>query len=235
MNKIFIIAPDKSSGDAFSKKILDNSVSSELYYAKIAPRVVGNKINLDPQIEYDLKEALLEGYNRGFDNIVIACNTLQFWLRRAMDLLPQEVSQNIRVMTTFDALEAEYPMENKRPVLLGTTITVNEFKNFPTLISLGLNDIQDLVQEIIWRVKAVTGSDITTATADIKDISNQEILKEKTDILIDNLLRHNIKTVVLACTELPIAVNNYLDKFKKEDFEFIDPADLITKYLTRVK
>jgi len=235
MNKIFIIAPDKSSGDAFSKKILDNSVSSELYYAKIAPRIIGNKINTDPQIEYDLKEALLEGYKRGFNDMVIACNTLQFWLKRAMDLLPQKISQNINVITTFDVLKVKYPIKDNRPILLGTTFTVNEFKDFPTLISLGLNDIQDLVQEIIWRVKAVTGSDITTSTADIKDISNQEILKEKTDILIDNLLRHNIKTVVLACTELPIAVNNYLDKFKKEDFEFIDPADLITKYLTRVK
>ena len=100
---------------------------------------------------------------------------------------------------------------------------------------MGLNNIQDLVQEIIWRVKAVTSSDITTAPAEIRDISSREILKEKINILADELLQHNIKTVILACTELPIAINGYLDKSKKDIIEFIDPASLIAEYQIQTK
>ena len=125
MKKIFVIAPDKSSGDAFNKELVKNGFDAYVYYAKIAPRVVDNKMNSDPQVEIDLSEAILVGHNKGFNKMIIACNTLQFWLEKAKVLLPTDVLNSIEILTTFDTLRQKFKEVDKRPLLIGTTVTVS--------------------------------------------------------------------------------------------------------------
>lgn len=224
MKKIFVIAPDKSSGDAFNKELVKNGFDTNVYYAKIAPRVIDNKISTDPQVEKDLSEAILVGHNKGFNKIIIACNTLQFWLEKAKALLPSDILNNVEIITTFDTLRQKFKDVDKRPLLIGTTVTVSEIKDFPTLLNTDNGDTQGLVQEIIWRVKGATGSDVTTASKTIDYIDSKEVLNDKTHELFEKLKKLEFKEVVLACTELPIAFEEYKDN---PDIKFIDPATLI--------
>ena len=86
------------------------------------------------------------------------------------------------------------------------------------------SDAQDLVQEIVWRVKGSTGSDVTTASNTIQNIESNEILKARTHKLFEKLKELQFREVILACTELPIAFQEYKNN---SDIEFIDPAALI--------
>lgn len=224
--KIFIIAPDSYSGNAFNNALKSNNYDTKFYLAKIAPRVISNKINKDPQVEKDLAESLIVANNLGYTNVVIACNTLQFWLPKAIKIIPKEISKNLIITTTFKALEREFGLR-KDLLFLGTVVTSKKIKQYPTAYSIKRNDILELTQEIIWRVKAIGKNDISTATNTISKIANKKELSKKVSFLYQLLLETGYKNIVLACTELPIAFKNYIDKNNK-NIKFIDPVKLIT-------
>jgi hypothetical protein len=85
------------------------------------------------------------------------------------------------------SMELLYPEKDQRPVWLGTTVFAGKIANFPTLISLGKPDLQRLTQEIIWRVKAVYGDDVSTAFDDLVEIASRAVLTDKLNELMQGL------------------------------------------------
>lgn len=227
---VFVIAPDKPSGDAFNTELVRRGVKTEIYYADIEPRVIGDQINTNPKVERDLASAIAAGHRQGFRRMVIACNTLQLWVDRARELLSPGVSRRVRVVTTFDALRQQFPHPETRPLWLGTTVTVRFVKDFPTLLSLGKPEVQDVVQRIIWRTKAVTGADTKAAPANIEDMANAGKLREDVKWIVRELKRLGIKEVVLGCTELPIAFG-YINEEEKTSLTLVDPAVAVAEKL----
>lgn len=226
---VYVIAPDKPSGDAFNAALRDRGIDTQIEYADIEPRVIGDRINTNPKVEKDLAHAMTEGYRRGFRTMVIACNTLQLWIDQALALLPRGIAQHVRVLTTFDALAQQFPDPSIRPLWLGTTVTVQAIHDFPTLLSMGRLDIQDVVQRIVWRTKAVTGADVQTASHDIEDITDPTRLQKDVSWLIEQLKRLGIKKVVMGCTELPIAFG-YANE-EKAGLTLLDPAVAVAEML----
>lgn len=227
---VYVIAPDQPSGDAFNTAFRSRGIKTEIRYADIEPRVIGDRINENPKVQEDLARAIADGYRKGFRTMVIACNTLQLWVDRAFSLVDQGVSRHVRVLTTFDALAQQFPDPSIRPLWLGTTVTVRTINGFPTLLSLGKPEIQDVVQRIVWRTKGVTGADTKTASADIVDIESPEKLREDVIWLIGQLKHLGTREVVLGCTELPIAFG-YAGEEEKAGLKFIDPAVAVAEML----
>ncbi len=233
--KLFVIAPDAASGESFSQKLLDHGLSVALYFAYIEPRVIGTHINHDPKVDQDLSKAILYGFYKGFSHMAIACNTLQLWLAEAEKLLPHDVAALTTVYTTFEALTDKYRNILHRPLWLGTTVLTRalEPEYFDTLLTHRLVHMQLEVQEIIWRTKAVLGSDVSTASGEISDIKNPMILRLRMQHLVGELRAHKITSIILGCTELPIAFEKYIDQKLLIDFELIDPAEVLASYITK--
>lgn len=229
-NRVYVIAPDKPSGDAFNVELVSRGIKTEIQYADIEPRVIGDRINTNPKVEKDFARSITEGYRKGFRTMVIACNTLQLWVDRSRSLLSHEIARQVKVLTTFDALAQQFPDPSNRPLWLGTTVTVRAITNFPTLLSLGKPEIQNVVQRIIWRTKGVTGADTKTALADIVDIGSPEKLREDVVWLIGQLKHLGTREVVLGCTELPIVFGATSDE-EKSGLMFIDPAVAVSEML----
>jgi len=223
---VWVIAPDKSSGDAFDRVLKGNGIRTEVDYPKITPRVIGDRMNEDLAVAVDLEKAINKAVRFGHKEIVIACNTLQLWLTAV------KIPEGVRVYTTFEAARIKYP--NDRPVWLGTTVSAREIHDFPTLISLGKLGLQDLTQEIIWRVKGVTGSDVGTAKANIKKIKSEESLRARVLQLLDGLKNAGIHQAIMGCTELPIAVESYANPGNKKGITLIDPAQLLAEMVGKV-
>lgn len=230
-NRVYVIAPDKPSGYSFNTALRSRGIKTEIQYADIEPRVIGDRINESSQVEKDLSRAITDGYRKGFHTVVIACNTLQLWVDRALALTPRAIAREVNVLTTFDALRRQFPDPKTRPLWLGTTVTVRSINDFPTLLSLGRPDIQDVVQRIVWRTKDVTGADTKTASAGIVDIGSSEKLQEDVLWIVDQLRRTGIKDVVLGCTELPIAFGKFINQEDTKGLTLIDPAVSLSRML----
>lgn len=227
---MYVIAPDKPSGDAFNAALVSRGIKTEIGYVDIEPRVIGDRINENPKVEKDLAGAILKGSRKGFQTMVIACNTLQLWIDRALSLLPREIVQQVNVLTTFDALRRQFPDLKTRPLWLGTTATIRTINDFPTLLSMGKPEVQDVVQRIVWRTKGVTGADTRTASVDIDELKNPVRLREDMLRLFDQLQQLGIEKVVLGCTELPIAFG-YASEEEKSGLMLIDPAVAVAEML----
>ncbi len=227
MVQVYVIAPDKASGYAFCDVMKKHSIEAEFNYHKISPRVIENKISTSRNIVEDLNK-IFKKFDDKTKSVVIACNTLQLWTNK----INVVYKRNIKIYTTFDACSWKYRQFKNKPLWLGTTPLVLETKIFPTLISLGNPEIQDLVQELIWRIKMIEGDDFATAPEivkrdkDYKDIQKLKIKVLKLEIL-EYLKKNKIRNVILGCTELPLV----FDKKNEERVNFIDPADVLAEYI----
>lgn len=227
MVKVYVIAPDKSSGLAFCEVLKKQSISAEFNYHVISPRVFNNKITESNDVLNDLNE-IFKNFKDKTKSVVIACNTLQLWL----DDIDEEYKKNVKVYTTFEACEWKYKNFKVKPLWLGTTPLVEKTTNFPTFVSLKEPQEQDKVQELIWRIKMLEGDDYATAPQEVKDDANDiELQKEKIKNLkkeiLDSLKRLGVTHVISGCTELPLV-------FKKEKefgIKFIDPATVLSEYI----
>ena len=54
MVKVYVIIPDKSSGDAFAQVLESYNIKTEYEYHKIHPRVIDNKITMTNDVPNDL-------------------------------------------------------------------------------------------------------------------------------------------------------------------------------------
>ena len=91
----------------------------------------------------------------------------------------------------------------------------------------------NLVQEIIWRIKAFQGSDTSTAPNYSTPLNNKEYLNQKIEQLFNRLNELKIKEVILGCTELPEAFDIMAARHKLT-FTTINPADLVAKQILQI-
>lgn len=230
LSTLLVMAPDKASGNAFGSVLEKSGITIRYHYPVIAPRVLGEEINPSILVTLDLAQAIKDVYTLGYTNIVIACNTLQLWLPKA-GLHLGAVKNRVRILSTIEAVKLLYPDPVGRPLWLGTTVMVRNLSpdDYPTLITKHQEELQHICQEIVWRVKAVSGDDSTTAFK-MKNINSPEILTARTNELINKLTAAGISQVVLGCTELPIAFDKYADpKRKKQLAMILDPAVAVAR------
>lgn len=226
MVKVYVIIPDKTSGDYFAKVMQAKNIQTEYEYHKIHPRVFDNKIITLNDVPKDLNN-IFKTFTDRTRAVVIACNTLQLWLPE----IKEEYKKHVKIYTTFEACDWKFAKEKHKPVWIGTTPLVTVTKNFPTLISLGKSETQDLVQELIWRLKMLYGDDYQTASEIVKkNKDNIPLQKLKIKIIkseiIKTLKNLKVKKVIAGCTELPM-----LFKSIEEGIEFIDPAEVLSDYI----
>lgn len=131
----------------------------------------------------------------------------------------------------MEAINWKYGKKNSL-VWLGTQVFIETITQlgYSTLLSKNEPQVQSLVQEIIWRVKAVYGMEYKTA-GDILNITDVKILKSRTKKLVNNLQKCKIKRVVLGCTELPLIFTP--TNYKK--LQTINPANVMFKYIEHLK
>ncbi len=226
MTKLYVIIPDITSGDAFNKVLNENGISTEYKYYKIAPRVIENKITTSKQVVRDLNK-IFKTFSDKTRSVIIACNTLQLWL----DDVAEKYKKHVKIYTTFEACEWRFQNFKNKPLWIGTTPLVERTTDFPTLLSLKEFEAQELVQELIWRLKKLYGDDIQTAPERVKNDSTDkkyqiDKIGEIKKILLETFHRLKIKNVIAGCTELPLIFNA-----KDDGINFIDPAQVLAEYV----
>lgn len=228
MVKVYVIAPDVYSGEAFNKVLNSHGIETEFHFHKIRPRVIENKITTSNDVLDDMN-SIFETFQDKTKSVVIACNTLQLWL----DDIKEEYKRNVKIYTTFEACEWKFKKNKTKPLWLGTTPLTRVTKKFPTLISLKDEDAQEMVQELIWRIKMYGGDDIQTAPERVKNDYSTSKQYQKVKInklkqeIIESLKKHNIKNVITGCTELPMV----FDRKKERGITFYDPAKILAEYI----
>lgn len=218
--------PDVASGDLFTSELVGGGHQVKRCIANIVPRVLGDKINPSDQVSKDLQEVIDSCAAIKADTMVIACNTLQLWL-------PRVNTRGLKVLTTFEVVDNYIKETKTNPIWLGTWPLVREIdktRRYKTLSSMGETDLQNLVQELIWRVKGVEGSDISGA-GEIELIKDEKKMVERGTSLFDCLKVIKCDGVVLGCTELPILVDKYLKDYDFGELILINPAKLMAENL----
>lgn len=228
MIKVYVIAPDIYSGEAFNKVLNKYGIETEFHFHKIRPRVIENKITSSRDVLDDMN-SIFETFHDKTKSVVIACNTLQLWLED----IKEEYKRNVKVYTTFEACEWKFKTSKIKPLWLGTTPLARVTKKFPTPISLKDEIAQEMVQELIWRVKMYGDDDIQTAPERVKNdyaTSKQyqkiKINKLKQEIF-EVLKKYRIKKIITGCTELPLV----FDKKNEKGITFHDPAEVLAEYI----
>lgn len=228
MIKVYVIAPDVYSGEAFNKVLNSHGIETEFHFHKIRPRVIENKITTSRDVLDDMN-SIFNTFNDITKSVVIACNTLQLWL----DDIDEKYKKNVKVYTTFEACEWKFKKYKTKPLWLGTTPLTRVTKKFPTLISLKDEETQEMVQELVWRIKMYGDDDIQTAPERVKnDLSTSKqyqkikISKLRQEIF-EILKKHKIKKVITGCTELPLVFN----KKNENGITFYDPAEILAEYI----
>ncbi len=225
--KVAIIEPDLSSGEYFLNVLNSGKdVFVRRCLVNIAPRVISNKINPDEQVAKDFQNAVDDCLVGGENAMVVACNTLQLWL-------PKIDTKGIKVLTTFDAVDWKIEQTGLKPMWLGTWPLVEEIAKlgkYVNLLTENREDLQNTLQEIIWRVKAVEGSDVSGAGL-IEMIDSSEELKIVSLKFFEEIKKMGIEVIVLGCTELPLLLKKYLDGFDFGEMVVWDPAELILEKL----
>lgn len=228
MIKVYVIAPDIYSGQDFNKVLNKHNIETEFHFHKIRPRVIENKITTSNDVLDDMN-SIFETFQDKTKSVVIACNTLQLWI----DEIKEDYKRNIKVYTTFEACEWSFAKSKTKPLWIGTTPLTRVIKRFPTLISLKDEENQEVVQELIWRIKMYGNDDIQTAPDRVKRdflttkyYQKVKINKLKQDIFTC-LKKHNIKHVINGCTELPLIFN----KKRENGITFYNPAEILADYI----
>lgn len=225
--KIAIIEPDLASGEYFLNVVnRGENIQVRRCLVNIAPRVLGNKLNHDQRVTEDFQKAVDDCLIGGENAMVVACNTLQLWL-------PKISTKGVKVITTFDAVDWKMNRTKLVPLWLGTWLLVEEItriNKYITLLSENREDLQNKLQEIIWRVKAVEGSDVSGAGI-MEEIDSVDRLVSVASLFFESLKESEIKVIVLGCTELPLLVKKYIAGFDFGDIVLWDPAELILEML----
>jgi hypothetical protein len=139
------------------------------------------------------------------------------------------------LVTPLRAVRQKYHEENKRaPIFLGTNPISERLpkEQFDTLHNTGRPEVQELVQEIIWRVKATTGSTIdldkipkySAGPLTDKKILDMQLLK-----LEQALIDAKIDEVTLGCTELPIGFKRLRELNPNMTIKTVDPAQIVAE------
>jgi len=238
---VVAIAPDRPAGEMFLKvlqKGLDPlGFDVRLEVVKIAPRIEGDQLTNAPEkVSRDLARSLVNVWQGGADFITISCNTLSLpvFLDAAVEIAREQEPRlrKAQLVTTIGAVKEMYSQKGVRHLWLGTTSTCSFLSRdgFDTLEVLGHPEAQSLVQEIIWRVKAITGSDVSSAEKYLgKNLRSREELEKSMQKLGSILRRLNRHRVILGCTELPLAFCWHPLK----GIEGIDPASAVAAVISR--
>lgn len=256
--QVSVIAPDDDSGRDFQKTLQKCGLKTKYYLVSVPARVISDESG-NNKITEDIKgvsEALAKHIrkvveeNKNLPIITIACNalSLEIFVRRAKSILLKdkdvlEDGVDYKLVTTISVLKNKYKNieESKRPIVLGTVVVSDRSKEFglESPSSMNLIKLRGLVQELIWRVKAVGGLDVSTAPK-YGDLFSREALIDRGEYFIELLKKKELYKVVLVCTELPVLhkilveerVIQKIDPLSK--FNFIDPAELVVESIKRV-
>lgn len=226
--QLYVIIPDRSSGDWFINKLHKQGIATEYGYFPIHPRVIGDKLTTSPLVARDMNR-IFHRFTDETKSVVIACNTLQLWI----DDIHQSYKKHVKIYTTFEACDWKFRSLHTPPVWLGTTPLVERVTQFPTLLSLGHPDVQRLVQELIWRIKMVYHDDIKTAFESVRNDrtlppkKQWQKIHEIKDMLVYTIRSLGISTVILGCTELPMVFRDEGDT----GVTWVDPADVLAEYI----
>jgi aspartate racemase len=164
-----------------------------------------------------MSRGLLTLKQAGVEGIVIPCNTAHFWFE---DL--QRVT-GLPILHIVDAICAELPKggAGARVGLLGTEATLTTRIYQDRLASQG---IEFLVNEPSQREKYVLPAIAAVKQGKLRDAG------ESLERAIAQLLDLGVQTVVLACTELPIALAAIQSKFLPNS---IDPTRALARAAVR--
>ncbi len=239
-----VIAPDVGSGKAFflnlQQTISDRSLG--ISFAEIAPRVVGGELTKESEkVAQDLARAIDYAVESGAKKVTIACNTLSLpiFVDQALEFVKaRPLPEMVLTIQEIAGYLAENP--DKNIVILGTKplskiLAQETTQHYPTLAnSEGATDSDlDLVQEIIWRVKADQGSDVSSAPK-FNEPFNKDVLLDKLKQLNERLIALGIQEVIMGCTELPDAFQLLKENMNEAlPYNLIDPAKLVGLALKR--
>lgn len=227
MIKVYVIAPDRASGYFFCDVMKNRGIEAEFNFHKVRPRVIENKLTTANDVTEDMNKIFGE-FRDKTKSVVIACNTLQLWLKK----VDQKYMTNVKVYTTFEACGWKFEKWKQKPLWLGTTPLVKATESFPTFISLGRPDLQEKLQELIWRIKMLEGDEFGTAPKVVKDdYMNRPLQKSKINVLrtllLEGLKELGVRTVIMGCTEIPLVFR----KNKELGITFVDPANVLADYI----
>lgn len=235
MTTVAVIAPDLGSGEDFTKvaRACRPDVDWQLKKVDISPRVEGNQLTSQPEkVSIDLAEALEQASVGGTDFVTIACNTLSLpiFVKPALKMIS---NQDLKLILTVQEIK-KFQFDHKHSVLIGTTpltsyLAKTAGNKYKTLFAFTdqADHWQDMVQEIIWRVKAWQGSDISTADKYLPGLDsdeNFEYLISLVKKLDERLCLLPVSEIILACTELPVAFGLISGALK---YSLVDPAELV--------
>lgn len=243
--KVKVISPDEKPGKDFVGILSNLGINTSNKDKSIPPRVDRLEITSDIfQVAEALAASILEEIESGLNILTIACNTLSLpiFVDQALRIINDKIDkseQSFKLVLTIPEIKF-YIEDNpdKKIIVLGTIplskILADKTQGpLPTAVNFEghRHDILlSLVQEIIWRIKARQGSNVSTAPIYEERLDDEHALIQKLRKLNELLTTMGIDDVIMGCTELPEAFKIMSQIPEIEiNYTLIDPATLVAK------
>ncbi len=260
VTSVGILSPDQIPGQFFQASLSKHGTKSTDIPTNISPRILENELTPDTEkVAAELADALAGMITAGHTIITISCNTLSLgvFMKPAIHRLETEHKLSLDgitfVFTINEIKSFVETMKEKRVLVLGTSAlskilaSENSLLINPTALTTisNANYISDtskdaylhLVQEIIWRVKARSNAVTNTAPVYATPLTDDLSYKEALLKLHAFLTELHVETVVMACTELPIAFADLQDlpEYNGQTYSLVDPAELVGKAISNMQ
>lgn len=208
-----MICPRGGSGENFAT-IMSGELarySSEnrvgFSYPYLSEYKEGNQTLLQ-QLAAVVRDAMVVGVNE----FLFADTGLTPVLTDVYSMLPSE-SEPV-IYNPIDEARANFTDPQERPLWLDRWPIMNKIQGFETLFSQDRTDLKDLIEEVVFRTRGLTGGSTENVPAEYKaDLLDEEFLRTRAAQLLFKLAERPTKNgILLGNIDLATALTRYIDE-----------------------
>jgi len=234
-NNLLVVCPRGGAGEIFAgimaKKFDKLEMAGRLGFAyPYLPDFVPGSASLLQHVAAIIRDGSINGVGE----FIFVDTGVRKVLKAVWDYLPNEVSPII--YDVIDEARAYFTDPQERPLWVDRWGVMSEIEGFETLYSRDRQDVKELLEEVAFRVRGVTGGNSELVPQEFKaDLMDENVLRTRSAQLLFKLAEiSNEKGIILGNIDLAMALTRYVDEeFRKfiEQCRFVQLADVLVERL----
>jgi len=213
INSILVICPRGGAGESFAALM-----TKELSMFKGEGRVgfsypyFPEYKSGDPSLLQHAGAVVRDGMLAGVSEFLFTDTGITPILAEISSILP--TNEEPIIYNPIDEARTFYSDPQERPLWLDRWSIMEKMQGFETLFSQDRQDLKDLIEEVVYRTRGVTGGDTENAPNEYKaDLQDEDFLRTRAAQLLFKLSeKPNKNGILLGNIDLAMALTRYIDE-----------------------